>query len=134
VEGAVVGAIGPGLLVFLGVEEGDGENDLDYLSRKIPALRIFSDSQGKMNLAAKEAGADILVVSQFTLIADTQKGNRPSFFRAAKPELANHFYERFSECLRAAGHLVANGRFGADMKVRLTNDGPVTILLDTREL
>ncbi|RZA08321.1 MAG: D-tyrosyl-tRNA(Tyr) deacylase [Proteobacteria bacterium] len=134
VDDAVVGAIGRGLLVFLGVEEGDEEKDLDYLLRKIPALRVFSDREGKMNLAAKEAEASFLVVSQFTLIADTQKGNRPSFFRAAKPALADNFYQRFGEGLRAAGFEVANGRFGADMKVRLINDGPVTILLDTKEL
>lgn len=133
VDGAVVGAIGPGLLVLLGVEEGDGEVDFDYLLRKIPSLRIFEDDAGKMNLSLADTRGALLVVSQFTLIADTAKGNRPSFFRAAKPEIGNATYERFVGALRAAGFPVETGRFGASMQVRLLNDGPVTILLDTKE-
>jgi D-tyrosyl-tRNA(Tyr) deacylase len=132
-EGAQIGAIGKGLLVLLGVEEGDEAADADYLLRKIPALRIFEDGQGKMNLSVVDAGGSILLVSQFTLIADTAKGNRPSFFRAAKPEQAKKIYEDFAIGLRAAGLSVETGCFGADMKVRLLNDGPVTILLDSKE-
>ena len=128
-----VGKIGTGLLVFLGVDEGDEEEDLAYLLKKVPALRLFPDADGKMNHAVREASGALLVVSQFTLIADTAKGNRPSFFRAAKPERARALYESFVAGLRASGLPVATGRFGADMKVRLLNDGPVTILLDTKE-
>ena len=133
IEGEVIGAIGRGLLVLLGVEEGDNDGDLDYLLRKIPALRIFEDEAGKMNLSVADVKGSFLVVSQFTLIADTAKGNRPSFFRAARPDVANPTYERFVAALRAAGFPVETGRFGANMQVRLTNDGPVTILLDTKE-
>ena len=133
IEGEVVGAIGPGLLVFLGVAEMDEPEDLERLLKKVPALRIFGDEDGKMNLSVAESGGEVLVVSQFTLIADTAKGNRPSFFRAAKPEKANALYENFLAGLRAQGMKISAGRFGADMKVRLLNDGPVTILLDTRE-
>lgn len=133
VDGAVTGAIGPGLLVFLGVAEEDGAADLELLLKKIPSLRIFPDTEGKMNLSVQESGGGLLVVSQFTLIADTAKGNRPSFFRAAKPAKAQGMYEDFVSRLRANGLKVETGRFGADMKVSLLNDGPVTILLDTKE-
>jgi len=133
VSGETVGRIGTGLLVFLGVAESDEAADLDYLARKVPALRIFPDEAGKLNLSVAEAGGSLLVVSQFTLIADTAKGNRPSFFRAARPEKAVPAYEEFVARMRATGLTVATGVFGADMKVRLLNDGPVTILLDSRE-
>jgi D-tyrosyl-tRNA(Tyr) deacylase len=133
IGGETVGAIGPGLLVFLGVAEEDEAADLEQLLKKIPSLRIFPDEAGKMNLSLSEAGGALLVISQFTLIADTTKGNRPSFFRAAKPAKAEAMYREFLASLKIGGLKVQSGRFGADMKVRLLNDGPVTILLDTRE-
>jgi D-tyrosyl-tRNA(Tyr) deacylase len=132
VEGKVVGAIGPGLLVFLGVAETDEPKDLEFLLKKVPALRIFPDEAGKMNRSVVDAKGAVLVVSQFTLMADTAGGNRPAFTSAAKPDKAIPVYESFVERLRGAGLSVATGVFGADMKVRLQNDGPVTILLDSR--
>jgi D-tyrosyl-tRNA(Tyr) deacylase len=132
IEGETIGSIGAGLLVFLGVAEEDGPEDLEQLLKKIPALRIFEDEAGKMNLSLVDKGGALLVISQFTLIADTAKGNRPSFFRAAKPDKAEGLYKEFVARLRVSGLKVQTGRFGADMKVRLLNDGPVTILLDTR--
>ncbi len=132
VEGRVTGAIGPGLLVLLGVAETDEPKDLEFLLKKIPALRIFSDDAGKMNLSVQDVKGSILVVSQFTLIADTKGGNRPAFTGAAKPEKAIPVYETFIERLRGLGITVAAGEFGADMKVRLLNDGPVTLMLDSR--
>lgn len=133
VDGDTIGSIGPGLLIFLGIAEEDGPEDLDQLLKKIPALRIFEDGEGKMNLSLADKGGALLVISQFTLLADTTKGNRPSFFRAAKPEKAEGLYKEFVARLRVSGVKVQTGRFGADMKVGLLNDGPVTILLDTRE-
>lgn len=133
IAGETVGAIGNGLVVFLGVAEEDGPEDLEILLRKVPAIRIFTDEEGKMNRSVQEAGGGLLVISQFTLLADNSKGNRPSFFRAGKPEKAEALYKEFVSRLRVAGHKVQTGRFGADMQVRLLNDGPVTILLDTRE-
>src|SRR5690606_17955894 len=133
VSGETVGRIGTGLLVFLGVAESDEAADLDYLARKVPALRIFPDEAGQLNLSVAEAGGSLLVASQFTLIAGAAKGNRPSFLRAARREQAAPACEAFVARLRAAGLNVATGVFGADMKVRLLNDGPVTILLDSRE-
>lgn len=133
IEGAVRGEIGAGLLVLLGIAETDTSEDLDYLARKIPALRIFSDDAGKMNLSVAEAGGALLVVSQFTLIAETAKGNRPSFIGAARPGKAIPFYEEFLARMRATGLKVECGVFGADMQIALVNDGPVTILLDSRE-
>lgn len=132
VDGKVVGAIGPGLLVLLGVAEGDEPKDLEYLLKKVPALRIFSDEAGKMNLSVVDVKGAVLVVSQFTLMADTKGGNRPAFTAAAKPDRAEAVYETFVERLRGAGLSVATGVFGADMKVRLLNDGPVTLMLDSR--
>lgn len=132
VEGRVAGAIGPGLLVFLGIAESDEPKDLEFLIRKVPALRVFPDEQGKMNLSVAEVRGGILVISQFTLLADTKAGNRPAFTAAARPEKARPVYEAFVERLRGLGIPVATGVFGADMKVRLLNDGPVTILLDSR--
>jgi D-aminoacyl-tRNA deacylase len=125
-----VGAIGRGLLVLLGVEEGDGDSDAALLARKIAHLRIFEDDAGKMNRSVLEVGGGVLVVSQFTLCADVRKGNRPSFVGAAAPERAQALYARFCEHLGAHGAPVARGEFAAHMAVRLVNDGPVTIWLD----
>lgn len=133
VDDKVVSEIDRGLLVLLGIAEDDASEDVDYLSRKIPALRIFEDDAGKMNLSAMDVKGAMLVVSQFTLIADTAKGNRPSFIGAARPEKAIPLYEEFVTRMRASGIQVGTGVFGADMKVRLLNDGPVTIVLDSRE-
>lgn len=133
IEGAVVGRIGAGLLVLLGVAEGDTEADADYLADKLVKLRIFNDDAGKMNLCLREAGGGVLVISQFTLHADTRKGNRPSFIRAAAPALGERLYEYTLDRLRAAGVDVACGRFGAMMEVSLVNSGPVTILLDSAD-
>jgi D-tyrosyl-tRNA(Tyr) deacylase len=125
VEGSLLAAIGPGMLVFLGVAADDVEADADRLARKVRALRIFSDAAGQMNDPLGER--ELLCVSQFTLYADTRRGNRPSFVEAAPPELARVLYERFCEQARAD----ARGVFGAQMLVELTNDGPVTVLLET---
>ena len=130
----VLGAIGPGLLVLLGVEHGDGTAEADLLARKTAALRIFEDAAGKMNRSVLDIGASALVVSQFTLAADLRRGNRPSFSAAAAPDTAELLYERFCAALREAGVPVATGRFAARMAVRLVNDGPVTIWLDSAAL
>ena len=125
--------IGPGLVVLVGVEESDGVDDVDWLAGKISRLRIFNDANGVMNLSLEEVGGEVLVVSQFTLHASTKKGNRPSYIRAARPEIAVPIYENFLRALeRETGRPVQRGEFGADMKVALVNDGPVTILLDTK--
>ena len=133
VEGAVVGAIGPGLMVLLCAVQGDGEAEADFLAGKIAKLRIFEDEAGKMNRSLLDIGGKALVVSQFTLAADWRKGNRPSFIGAAEPAQAETLYERFCRQLEAAGVTVATGRFAAKMAVALVNDGPVTIWLDTAE-
>lgn len=126
-------AIGQGLLVLVGIEDGDGDEDINWLSGKIARLRVFSDDQGLMNRSVQEIGGCILVVSQFTLLASTHKGNRPSFTRAARPDTAIPLYERFVKRLEAElGRPVATGEFGAMMQVSLVNDGPVTIVIDTR--
>ena len=130
----VLGAIGPGLLVLLGVERGDGTAEADLLARKTAALRIFEDAAGKMNRSVLDIGASAMVVSQFTLAADLRRGNRPSFSAAAAPDTAELLYERFCAALREAGVPVATGRFAARMAVRLVNDGPVTIWLDSAAL
>lgn len=130
VAGARVGEIGPGLLVLLGVGHGDAETDAVALAAKITKLRIFSDAAGKMNRSVLEVGGAALIVSQFTLYADTARGNRPSYTGAAPPEVANALYEFFSEQLRVHGLAVAQGVFGADMQVHLVNDGPVTVWLE----
>ena len=133
VEGSIVSEIGPGLLVLLGVEDGDAAADGDWLCGKISRMRIFPDDEGKMNLSLLDTGGDVIVVSQFTLHASTKKGNRPSFLRAAAPFLSEPLYEEFCAALeRELGKPVGRGVFGADMKVALVNDGPVTILLDSR--
>jgi D-tyrosyl-tRNA(Tyr) deacylase len=127
----VIGEIGPGLLVLLGVEVGDAAAAADLLARKIAALRIFEDDAGKMNLAVHDVGGAVLAISLFPLAADRRKGNRPSFIRAAPPVVAEPLYQQFCTRLREAGLPVATGRFGAHMAVRLINDGPVTIWLDS---
>jgi len=130
VEGEVVGEIGPGLVVLLGVREGDTEAEAAYLAQKIANLRIFPDQAGKFNLSALDVGGKILVVSQFTLYADTRKGRRPSFVDAAPPEVAEPLVESFVELLRQTGLRVETGQFQAMMLVKIFNDGPVTIILE----
>ncbi len=134
VENETVGAIGRGLLVLLGVEEGDGVQDAAQLAKKTAELRLFEDREGKMNLSVEEVGGEVLVVSQFTLAADCRKGRRPGFSRAAAPETANSLYEHYVALLRDRGLTVATGRFQAMMQVALINDGPVTFLLDSRKV
>lgn len=131
VDGTVTGAIGHGLLVLLGVDVNDSEQDADYMADKIIGLRIFNDSDGKFNLSLEDVGGAILLVSQFTLHGDCRKGRRPSFIAAARPEQAIPLYERVGELLREKGVEVATGVFGAHMDVELLNDGPVTLLLDS---
>lgn len=133
IDGQVSGAIEKGLLVLLGIEHDDTAEDAEWLAGKIVAMRIFSDAEGKMNLDLKEAGGALLVVSQFTLHAATRKGNRPSFIRAARPEQAIPLYEHFQSCLKNhTGIAPQTGRFGAHMQVALVNDGPVTIIMDSK--
>ncbi len=133
VDGQEKARIGRGLLVFVGIEHEDTPADAEWLSKKIAALRIFSDERGLMNRSLQEADGELLVVSQFTLHASTKKGNRPSFVRAARPEHAIPLYETFVRVLeREVGHPVQTGVFGADMKVALLNDGPVTLFIDSR--
>jgi len=132
IDGERVGAIGAGLLVLLGVEQGDGEGEIEYLARKIANMRVFEDEAGKMNRSVIDIGGKVLAVSQFTLCADTSRGNRPGFSYAAPPEIANPLYERFCAALADLGVAVETGRFAADMKVALVNNGPVTIWLDTK--
>lgn len=125
--------IGKGLLVLLGIEDADTGEDIEWLAAKIVNLRIFNDSDGVMNVSVKDDGGDIIVVSQFTLHASTKKGNRPSYIKAAKPEVSIPLYEKFvAEISRQFGKPVGTGEFGADMKVSLVNDGPVTIVIDTK--
>jgi len=132
VDGKIVGEIGPGLLVLLGVGKGDTEADVDFMVDKVPGLRIFEDDAGKMNLSLVDGSKALLAVSQFTLFADTKKGRRPSFIDAMPPDEAKRLYALFCERCRAAGLTVAEGIFAADMKVALLNDGPVTIIMDSR--
>jgi D-tyrosyl-tRNA(Tyr) deacylase len=133
VDGRVTGRIGKGLLVFLGVGKGDEESDLSFLTSKIPELRIFEDDSGKFNLSLKEISGEILVVSQFTLYGDCRKGRRPSFSEAEEPNLAKNLYEQFISKLRGQNLSVQTGEFQATMEVHLVNDGPVTLLLDSRQ-
>ncbi|MGI8910923.1 MAG: D-aminoacyl-tRNA deacylase [Rubrobacteraceae bacterium] len=131
VEGELVSEIGGGLLLLVGVAQGDGESEAAWLAGKVARLRVFGDEEGKMNLSVGDTGGEILAVSQFTLLADTRKGNRPSFIRAALPEQAEPLFDYFREKLREEGVAsVKTGRFGAMMDVALVNDGPVTILLE----
>ena len=132
VEGEIRGQIGAGFLVLIGVEEGDGDADFKYIADKVPNLRVFEDEQGKMNRSLLDVGGEVLAVSQFTLLGDARGGRRPSFIAAARPETADPMYERLVADWRARGIRVETGVFGAHMKVSLVNDGPVTILLDSR--
>lgn len=133
IDGETAGAIGEGLLVLLGIEDADTEEDVRWLSGKIVSLRVFNDDQGVMNVSVKEKEGGILLVSQFTLLASTKKGNRPSYIRASKPPHALPLYAQMTEQLGLdLGKPVGTGRFGADMKVALVNDGPVTIYIDTK--
>lgn len=133
IEGKTKAAIQKGLLILLGIEEADGLEDTQWLTGKIVNLRIFNDDQGVMNVSVKDASGDIIVVSQFTLHASTKKGNRPSYLKAAKPDISIPRYEEFlRELAVALGKPVQSGEFGADMKVELINDGPVTIIIDTK--
>ncbi len=134
VDNEITGSIGLGLLVLLGVSTSDSETDADYLAEKITGLRIFEDSEGKMNLSVTDVKGSILAVSQFTLYGDARKGRRPSFDSAARPEQAKKLYDYFVEKIRATGLKCETGRFQAEMKVALVNDGPVTILLDSQKL
>ncbi|MCP9480111.1 D-aminoacyl-tRNA deacylase [Marisediminitalea aggregata] len=126
VDATTIGHIEQGMLLLLGVEKEDGQAQIDKLVKKVSQYRMFSDEQGKMNLNVQQAGGSVLVVSQFTLVADTQKGNRPGFSRGASPEVGKALYLQFVEALKATGIPVQTGEFGADMKVHLVNDGPVT--------
>ena len=133
IEGQLVGDIQEGLLVLLGIEHEDGQDDAKYLIQKLTQLRIFSDADGKMNLSIQDISGQFLVVSQFTLHAATRKGNRPSYIRAARPEQAIPLYEYFlAELQKLSASEVKTGRFGADMQVSLVNDGPVTIIIDSK--
>lgn len=133
IEQETTASIDKGLLILVGIEEADNEEDVAWLASKIVNLRIFSDDEGVMNVSIRDDGGDIIVVSQFTLHASTRKGNRPSYIRAARPDLAIPVYEAFKETLAGQlGKPVQSGTFGADMKVSLVNDGPVTIIIDTK--
>lgn len=133
IEGRVKSSIGRGLLVLLAVEDADTAEDIEWLSGKIARLRVFDDAQGVMNLSVMEAPGEVLVVSQFTLFASTRKGNRPSYTRSSRPEVAVPLYEQFLRALEMTlGKPVATGEFGADMKVALLNNGPVTIIIDSK--
>lgn len=133
IHGRLKSSIREGFLVLLGVEDADTQEDIDWLCRKIVALRVFDDAEGVMNRSIMEAGGDIIVVSQFTLMASTKKGNRPSYIRAARPEVAIPLYEAFCKQLSTLlGKDIGTGEFGADMQVSLLNDGPVTICMDTK--
>lgn len=133
VAGEIKGRIETGLTVLLGVEEEDTEDDAGYMADKICGLRIFEDDEGKMNLSLKEVGGKLLVISQFTLLGDCRKGKRPSFIKAAAPEMAENLYQTFVSCCMAKGMEVEQGVFRAEMLVRIENDGPVTILIDSRK-
>jgi D-tyrosyl-tRNA(Tyr) deacylase len=133
IDEKIQSSIGKGLLVLLGIEDADNSEDIEWLSGKIINLRIFNDENGVMNISVKDSGGDIMVISQFTLHASTKKGNRPSYIRASKPDIAVPLYEKFLEHIaNDLGKKVQAGLFGADMKVELLNDGPVTIVIDTK--
>ena len=133
IDGEIFGKINEGLLVLVGFEMADNEEDIQWLVNKIIRLRIFGDKNGKMNLSVQDIGGEILIVSQFTLHASTKKGNRPSYIKSAKPEISIPLYEKFVEKMKSTSvKKVATGRFGADMKIHIENDGPVTIFIDTK--
>ncbi|MCQ2545962.1 MAG: D-aminoacyl-tRNA deacylase [Clostridia bacterium] len=134
VDEKVTGSIGQGLMVLIGVEDGDTEKDAEYIAKKVSALRVFDDEEGVMNLSVKDIGGEILAVSQFTLLGDVRKGNRPSYFSAAGPEEANALYRKTVELIQANGIHVEEGIFQAEMMVAIANDGPVTILLESHKL
>jgi D-tyrosyl-tRNA(Tyr) deacylase len=134
IDGQVVGQCAQGLMVLIGVEEGDTDRDLAYIADKVPNLRIFEDENGKMNRSLQDIGGQILAISQFTLLGDARTGRRPSFIAAARPDTAVPMYEALVEKWRSLGIHVETGVFGADMQVSLINDGPVTILLDSRRI
>ena len=134
VDGEELGRVGQGYMVLCGVEDGDTMDDVKYCVEKTVGLRVFEDDAGKMNRSIMDAGGAVLAISQFTLHGDVRHGRRPSFIRAARPETAVPLYDAYCEGLRAAGLRVETGRFGADMKVSLINDGPVTLLIDSRRL
>ena len=134
VEGKLISSIGKGLLILVGIEDNDSQEDIDFLVKKITQLRIFNDNEGVMNLSVQEINGEILVVSQFTLHASTKKGNRPSYIRASKPDFAIPMYERFVAATEnILGKKVGTGKFGAMMDVSLVNDGPVTIIIDSKQ-
>lgn len=132
VEGTIVGNISHGLLLLIGIDEEDTQSDADWLIQKVLNLRIFGDENGKLNLSVKDLEGEILCISQFTLIADYKKGNRPSFIKAAKPDVAIPLFEYFKEEMAKSGLKIESGIFGSDMKVSLLNDGPVTIVMDSK--
>jgi D-tyrosyl-tRNA(Tyr) deacylase len=133
IEGSIKSQIGTGLLVLLGIEEADGSEDISWLTSKLVNLRVFPDEQGVMNKSLLEIAGELLLVSQFTLLASTKKGNRPSYIKAAKPDIALPLYEQMIDALEVAlGKAIGTGTFGADMKVALVNDGPVTLIMDTK--
>jgi len=133
VDGKITGAIGNGLLILVGIEDADTEEDIDWLAKKIVGMRIFNDENGVMNLSVQDVGGNLLAVSQFTLMASTKKGNRPSYIRASKGDYAEPMYNKFCQALeKESGKKVEKGIFGADMKVSLLNDGPTTIIMDTK--
>ncbi|NLW22739.1 MAG: D-tyrosyl-tRNA(Tyr) deacylase [Tissierellia bacterium] len=134
VDGSIVGKIGKGLLVFLGVGEGDDNKDLEYMVDKILGLRIFEDNKGKMNLSLLDVGGELLVISQFTLYGDVRRGKRPSFTASANPDLAESLYDEFVERCKGKGVKTEKGIFGANMNIELTNYGPVTILIDSNKV
>jgi D-tyrosyl-tRNA(Tyr) deacylase len=132
IDSQVKAKIGYGLMILVGISTEDNHEDIDWLTQKIINLRVFNDENGKMNLSLLDVKGEVLLISQFTLFASTKKGNRPSFIQSAKPEIAVPLYEQFIESLKATGIEIKTGRFGADMKVSLTNDGPVTIIIDSK--
>ena len=133
VDGKITGAIGNGLLILVGIEDADTEEDIDWLAKKIVGMRIFNDENGVMNLSVQDVGGNLLAVSQFTLMASTKKGNRPSYIRASKGDYAEPMYNKFCQALeKESGKKGEKGIFGADMKVSLLNDGPTTIIMDTK--
>lgn len=134
VDEQITGQIGKGLMVLIGVEEGDTEKDAEYIAKKVTALRVFDDAEGVMNLSVQDIGGEILAVSQFTLLGDVRKGNRPSYFTAAKPEEADRLYRKVIDLIKEKGIHVEEGIFQAEMLVKIDNDGPVTILLESHKL
>lgn len=134
VDEQITGQIGKGLMVLIGVEEGDTEKDAEYIAKKVTALRVFDDAEGVMNLSVQDIGGEILAVSQFTLLGDVRKGNRPSYFTAARPEEADHLYRKVIDLIKDKGIHVEEGVFQAEMLVKIDNDGPVTILLESHKL